>query len=257
MTNAGAAMDPDCPPSTGPPPANDDYKIEPPVNSRRVTITRDRIIATAIEIIDANGLAGFSVRRVADQFGVATMAMYHYIHNRDDLLDSATDLLVDQLYLDTGITAAADTWKEYLTRLAQHIRTTALAHPQLALLVLSRPTRTPWLRPPLASVQWLETILDLLRRDGFDALPALAAYRSFCRFLAGHLLDITAPPITTTDRPPAHPPAIDPANYPNVHTLQAQLTTDHTTEEFDHSLNTLLDNLPAKLFDTPTQGLSR
>ncbi len=46
----------------------------------------DRIVAAAIAVADAEGLAGLSMRRVATELGVATMSLYRHVADKDDLL---------------------------------------------------------------------------------------------------------------------------------------------------------------------------
>ena len=58
-----------------------------PVARRREPLTRARIFAAALEIIDADGLAALSMRRLGTSLGVEAMAIYHHVPNKDALLD--------------------------------------------------------------------------------------------------------------------------------------------------------------------------
>src|SRR5262249_11264089 len=49
-------------------------------------VTLERIVATAVDIADAEGLAAVSMRRVAIEMGVATMALYRYVRGKNSLL---------------------------------------------------------------------------------------------------------------------------------------------------------------------------
>ena len=225
-----------------------------PVAGGRPAITRELVLVAALQVIEDGGLGAFSIRRVADRFGVATMAMYYYIHGRDDLLDASAEHIVNQLYLEAGRTVDAETWQHCLIHVAQHVREVALAHPQLVPLILNRRTPAPWLRPPLASLAWLESLMNTLCRNGFTGQAAIATYRTFCRFLTGHLLDIARTAAATSARPPVNPPItdIDIDSYPHVHALRAQLPDNHAGDEFDHSLATLIDQLAVPVSWPPT-----
>ena len=59
-------------------------------------------------------------------------------------------------------------WQDFLQRLAHGVRRVALGHPKIFPLVASRPPEAPWLRPPLRSIDWVETFLNGLVKAGFD-----------------------------------------------------------------------------------------
>ncbi|HEX4220921.1 MAG TPA: TetR/AcrR family transcriptional regulator C-terminal domain-containing protein, partial [Pseudonocardiaceae bacterium] len=54
-------------------------------------VTRERIVAAAIAIADADGLGGLSMRRIATELGMATMSIYHYLPGKDELIDAMVD----------------------------------------------------------------------------------------------------------------------------------------------------------------------
>ena len=65
---------------------------------------RDEIVATAVAVADADGLAAVSMRAVAAALGTRAGSLYRYLSSRDDLLDLMTDRVVGELrpYPDTG-----------------------------------------------------------------------------------------------------------------------------------------------------------
>jgi AcrR family transcriptional regulator len=66
--------------------------------------SREDIVATAVAIADADGLAAVSMRAVAAALGTGAGSLYRYLASRDDLLDLMTDRVVGELrpYPDTG-----------------------------------------------------------------------------------------------------------------------------------------------------------
>jgi DNA-binding transcriptional regulator YhcF (GntR family) len=52
---------------------------------------RERIVAAAIAIADAEGLGAVSMRRIATDLGMATMSLYHYLPGKDDLIAAMVD----------------------------------------------------------------------------------------------------------------------------------------------------------------------
>ncbi|MER7751587.1 TetR/AcrR family transcriptional regulator C-terminal domain-containing protein [Kitasatospora sp. NPDC097643] len=49
-------------------------------------LSRERIVATAVRVADAEGLAALSMRRVATELGAATMSLYRHVPGKDELL---------------------------------------------------------------------------------------------------------------------------------------------------------------------------
>ena len=55
------------------------------------------IVAAAIQLADAEGLAALSMRRVADHLGVAAMSLYTYIPSKAELMDLMMDAVYGEL----------------------------------------------------------------------------------------------------------------------------------------------------------------
>ena len=158
--------------------------------SARVPLDRARIVTTAIAYIDESGLAGLSMRRLGNELGVEAMSLYRHVSGKEDLLDGVVDQLVASFSDDEAVLSAPEHgWQDFLQRLAHGVRRIcALSHPKAFPLVASRPPQAPWLRPPLRSLEVVESFLAGLRSEGFSGEAAVAAYRAFTSFLLGHLL---------------------------------------------------------------------
>ncbi len=68
-----------------------------------VADTRDRILTSAREVLEENGMAGFTIDAVADRAGVARMTVYYQFKSKAALLDTLLDALaagglVDRLH---------------------------------------------------------------------------------------------------------------------------------------------------------------
>jgi AcrR family transcriptional regulator len=213
----------------------------------RGPLDRRTILLAAITLIEQHDLRHLTIRRLGAYLGVKGMALYHYIHGREDLLDGVVELVIDDLYGDPEVHLTATHWQDYLQRLAHGVRRIALAHPQVFPLVATRPPAAPWVRPPLRSLRWMESFLDTLHDCGFSDAGCVAAYRAFSSFLLGHLLlEVSAQgadvsPIEQAD--PANPNTTDLSQYPRLQSLEPELSQDHSAEEFDEALETLLDRL--------------
>lgn len=96
-------------------------------------LSRQRIRDAALTLIDAGGLASFSMRRLAGSLGVSAPSLYSHYATREQVLDDVVDLVianVDTSGFDQG-------WEEGLLQWARSYRTAIAAHPAVAPLVAS------------------------------------------------------------------------------------------------------------------------
>ena len=63
---------------------------------RREPISRDAIVAAAIRLLDREGLAALSMRRLADELGAGAASLYWHVGSKDGLLDLVIDELVGE-----------------------------------------------------------------------------------------------------------------------------------------------------------------
>jgi hypothetical protein len=121
-------------------------------------------------------------------------------------------------------------------------------------LIATKHPAAPWLRPPLRSLVVVEEFLTMLISRGFSDSQAVMAYRAFSSFLLGHLLleasllgAQTSPAEEPLDEGESNVPNADQQveldKYPHIKRLEAQLSEDHATAEFERALEDLLDRL--------------
>jgi AcrR family transcriptional regulator len=103
-------------------------------------LTPDEVIAAAIAIADRDGLAGLSMRRVADELGLTAMSLYGYVPSKAELLD----VMLDHVYgeFPTSTTLTGD-WRADLERIAREYWALHLRHPWLLQVATSRPLPGP------------------------------------------------------------------------------------------------------------------
>ncbi|AXI76586.1 TetR/AcrR family transcriptional regulator [Peterkaempfera bronchialis] len=100
-------------------------------------LSRDRIVRAAVRLLDADGLAAFSMRRLAADLGVTPMSVYWYVDNKDDLLELALDEVLADMALpevpdgppDPDPDRADHDWPQQLRALAREWRRVLVAHP--------------------------------------------------------------------------------------------------------------------------------
>lgn len=222
--------------------------IGEPLPSARVPLNRERIIEAATVYIREDGLPGLTMRRLGAKLGVEAMALYRYVPGKEDLLDGVVEGLVERMrYDDEVLNEPQDGWQDFLQRLAHGVRRIALLEPKAFPLLASRPAEAPWLRPPLRSLDWVESFLSGLVSEGFSASAAVRGYRAFTGFLLGHLLLEVAAlgadlgPLDVLDDGSVDAGSVK--QYPLVHSLRSSLSEDHAAVEFEEALENLLDRM--------------
>src|ERR1700735_5268385 len=148
-------------------------------------ITRDLVLATALQIIDADGADALSMRRLARALDRDPMILYRDAPNKAALLDGVAEAVLAQLKVD----ATDPDWAAQLRAVARDYRALALAHPNVVPLLVTRPLATPLALRPRGTLRPLEDLLAVLTRAGFSGPDALHIYRAFFGFLNGHVLN--------------------------------------------------------------------
>ncbi|MFE9404414.1 TetR/AcrR family transcriptional regulator [Streptomyces sp. NPDC006530] len=97
-------------------------------------LDRDRITAEAVRLLDAEGAAKFSMRRLAGELGVTAMSLYWYVDTKDDLLELALDAVFAEVALPDAADEAAD-WRDQLRAVAVGYRAAFVRHPWASALI--------------------------------------------------------------------------------------------------------------------------
>lgn len=216
-----------------------------------IKLTREAVLATALEIIDREGIDALSMRRLARALGRDPMVLYRHAPNKAALLDGVAETVLAQLEVDRG----DPDWVEQLRAVAHRYRRLALAHPNVVPLLVTRPLATPLgLRPP-GTLRALEDILALLTRAGFSGPDALHIYRALIGLLHGHVLnelqELVEDPDETTDLLRLGLHRLPIRDFPLLRSLAPILADYDGVAELDRGLDILLTGL------TTTIGASR
>ena len=208
--------------------------------SDKVPLTRQRVLATALKLVDAEGLDALTRRRLARELGRDVMTLYRYAPDQAALLDGIVELVLDELELPEE----GQDWQTQLRRSAHNFRRLALAHPHVVNLLLTRPAATAFgLRPP-ATLRPLERFLDMLTAAGFSAPEAIRIYRAYVGFLYGHLLaefqDTIVNPDETDDLLRLGLHHLPARQFPILRSLATDLAHYDGARELDHGLDLLL-----------------
>lgn len=131
-----------------------------PTRGPKPRLSLDEIVKAAIEIADAEGLGAVSMRRLAERFGVTTMALYRYVPSKDDLLDLIIDAIA---YPPPDPADLPENWREALRWWSLQQRETMRRHPWLSVHEFSLPPMGP------NNLRWMECALQAILRSGLPA----------------------------------------------------------------------------------------
>jgi AcrR family transcriptional regulator len=137
------------------------------VRDKRVPLTRERIADAAMAIVDADGLAGLNMRRLADELGTGPASLYAHVSGKDELLQ----LLIDRVAGDVPhIEPDPERWQEQAKDYLRAVRRVLTAHRDLAGAALANIPTGP------NAVTAMEGLLGILRAGGLpDQVIAFAA----------------------------------------------------------------------------------
>ncbi|HEX2133296.1 MAG TPA: TetR/AcrR family transcriptional regulator [Actinophytocola sp.] len=111
-----------------------------PTRGRKPGMTVETIVAAAVEVADAEGLDGLSMRRVADALGVGTMSLYRYVPSKAELHDLMLDAVMGE---DPPLDLVTGGWRAGLERLARASLDGYVRHPWLLRASLTRGAMGP------------------------------------------------------------------------------------------------------------------
>ena len=221
------------------------------------SLDRAVIVDAAIRYIDQHGAQGLTMRGLGHELGVEAMALYRYVSGREDLLEAVVAKLLEGLNDDLD-PVLAGSWQGYLQTFAHAVRRIAVEHSAAFPLVATRHPATPWLRPPLRSIELVEDFLHTLSDHGFTDEQVVDVYRAFSSFLLGQLLLESA--VRGADTSPVEEPMdegdaqlpnedgqVNLSDSPTIARMQSLLSDDRSKEEFEIALETLLDRLEMSL----------
>jgi AcrR family transcriptional regulator len=132
----------------------------------RLPLSRDRILQSALELVDEQGLGALTMRKLGQRLGFEAMSLYNYVANKEDVIDGMLGLVLAEAELPP----TAEDWASAVRATAVSVHDALRRHPWAAgeLLTYGR------VRP--ARLQYMESLLTQLREGGLPAETAYVAY---------------------------------------------------------------------------------
>ncbi len=212
--------------------------------SRRGLLSRERILTTALALVDEHGLDALSMRRLAQELGAEPMSLYHHVPSKRALVDGLVGLVLAEVQ---PLDDLSGTWQDQIASACRRLRAVLLAHPRMAAAVATRPILAA------ASVALTESALTLLVAGGLslrEANEVLWLCNAFVMGTTATRAEWTAdePGATALMHMWADDPSIDMARYPlALATYGASpINSEEGRARFELGLEVLLAGIEAK-----------
>jgi AcrR family transcriptional regulator len=206
----------------------------------RAPLSRERVLRGAVAVADAGGLAGLTIRSLAQELGVKPMSVYHHVANKDEILDGIVDIVFSEIELPS----TAGSWRTEITKRAFSARAALRRHPWAIGLLESRTSPGP------ATLRHHDTNIGVLRAAGFSVEATAHAYALIDSYVYGFALQEAGLPFEGPDNVAEIAAPImelfSSGEYPHMVELATEFVLQPGYDfgnEFDFGLGLILDGL--------------
>lgn len=208
--------------------------------TKRPTLTRERVLETAVELADEIGIESLTIRKLADRLGVGAMTIYHHVPSKDEIIDG----MVEMVFSEIEMPQIGDDWKSAMQQRCVSAREVLSRHPWAAPLMESRTSPGP------ANLSHHDAVIGCLREGGLSIEMTAHAYAILDSFIYGFAFEEATLPsgggegfAEIAEQMAAHFPADE---YPYL----AELTFEHVlkpgydfSDSFEFGLELIIDGL--------------
>jgi AcrR family transcriptional regulator len=204
------------------------------VPEARVQLSRETIIRTAVELIERDGEAAISMRRIAAELRYGVMSLYNHVPSKEALLDAVAEHVMSGF--DFSPDPALD-WPDQARALVRSFRALARRYPRCLNVVITRQLNTS------AGLQPLEAALATARSAGFDGETSVRIMRTFVAYALGGLLNEAR--LNAFQPDAAGKGRVDADRFPNIAELGWSLTHADHDKDFEFGLELLISAVSA------------
>jgi len=141
-------------------------------------LSKERVVSAGVELAHDDGIESLTMRKLAEKLGVGVMSLYHYVPNKDELLDA----MVDVVFSEIELPSTDVDWKTAMRQRAISTRNVLNRHRWAVGLMESRA------RPGPASFRVHDAVLGYLREAGFSIEMTIQAYSVLDAYIYGFAL---------------------------------------------------------------------
>jgi AcrR family transcriptional regulator len=200
---------------------------------RKPLLSRDRIVACALTLVDAEGLDAVSTRRLAAELGVSGPSLYNHFGTKDEILDAVADTVCSRV--EVWMFEDGTPWQEALLSWARSYRAALTEHPNIVPFLARGPGRRP------SQLRMADAVFGGMTRAGWSRAHATHIGALMRYFVAGSALGSFA-------RGFVDDAAVYARDYP--HLDEAHLLAEHQQRvdegAFETGLRALIDGLAVR-----------
>jgi AcrR family transcriptional regulator len=146
----------------------------------KTDLRHDAICSAALLVADRDGLAGLTIRRVAQEVGVAPMTIYGVVASKEELIGLIAERALNELRLPQP----AVSWEASLLLIMNELRRLMLKHPSLPQIFSIR-------RVSLSAIgfaTFIDAVLQELEHGGVRGEEAVSGFFNLLTFVLGYVL---------------------------------------------------------------------
>jgi AcrR family transcriptional regulator len=207
----------------------------------RARFTISDIAATALEIVDRDGLGGLSMRSLAGALGTGPMTLYNYVKDRGEL----EKVVAEAVIADVKVPERSDDWREDVRAIAMAMWETMRRHPNAVPLVLTRRTVSA------SSYLAADRLIAALQHAGLADMDLLAGFRAVLGLVTGSVQVELAGPLAEGGREreqiavAARMGGLAGAEHPHIAALAQTSQQSTAAADFVRGLDILLAGIEA------------
>ncbi|MGH3498386.1 MAG: TetR/AcrR family transcriptional regulator [Nocardioidaceae bacterium] len=214
------------------------------VSTQRARLSRDRVLHSAVALADAGGIGALTIRSLAKELGVKPMSVYHYVANKDEIIDAIVDIVFSEIDVPTP----GGDWRAEMRRRAISARAVLRRHPWAIPLLQARTNPGP------ATLRHLDANIGTLRTAGFSVKMTAHAYALIDSYVYGFALSEAALPINGPGSVPEVAEAMFEQVSPDAFPHLTEFSVKHVMKpgydfgkEFEFGLDLVLDALAERI----------
>lgn len=146
-------------------------------------LSRENIVAVAIEMADEDGLASVTLRGIAARLAVHVTSLYNHVPTKEAVIEEMTEALLAEARLPAGQIG----WEDWVRRFAAGMRELGRKHPGAFEAFHHGPAKGE------RSAEPFESGFAAFRAAGFDAASTYGAVKATVVAVLGHVLEDTVP----------------------------------------------------------------
>jgi AcrR family transcriptional regulator len=217
------------------------WRDAPPARRTR-GLSRERIVAAAIELVETEGLNALSMARLAERLGCGTMSLYRHVANKDELVT----FMLSTAPEPPPTPADPSDWRGALTDGATGLWDIYHRHPWILQTAAAGPPADP------GQLAWLDAGLAALGGTGLAERDKLAAVMAVLHYVRGAAaLDIEAVQANLSNYPALLRRLLTADRFPALAAAVAagvfDQEDDNPQAEFRSGLRQLLDGIAATI----------